>query len=83
MIEAKKAYADWQANRIRGRPCIVFFDFKSAFDSCDHYLLFREKLSRARFPIEVTNTIQLLYENARTTPSFSFDDAVPIKRGVL
>ncbi len=61
----------------------MFFDFKSAFDSCDHSLLFRDKLDRARFPRDLKNTVQFLYSNAKTTPSLSHLDAVAIKRGVL
>jgi hypothetical protein len=56
-LEARKAYSLWQASEIRGRPCVVFFDFRSAFDSCDHFLLFREKLGRARIPTDLCNTI--------------------------
>jgi hypothetical protein len=37
----------------------------------------------ARIPVELKNTIQLLYANARTTPTLLLDDAVPIRRGVL
>jgi hypothetical protein len=36
-----------------------------------------------RIPVDLRNTIQLLYSGAHTTPTLSADDAVAIKRGVL
>ena len=40
-------------------------------------------MNRARIPTDLKNTLQLLYANVRTSPTFSPADAVPIRRGVL
>ena len=50
LIEAREALGLWEQGNARGRAYIVFLDLRRAFDSCDHALLFRDKLSRARFP---------------------------------
>ncbi len=78
ILEAKAAYKKWTNSSLRGRPYIVFFDLKSAFDSCDHNILFRSKLNQFRVPTPLVNAIKLLYQNFKTTPTLDYKHGISI-----
>ena len=48
------------------KPLVVFIDFKAAFDSVNHRLLF-EKLRRFEVDEDTIEKIRLLYSDAHTT----------------
>ncbi len=57
-------------------------DFKSAFDSCSHKILF-QKLQNNGYPRELLNTIKLLYKDAKISINNQYNNVVPVKKGVL
>jgi hypothetical protein len=59
---------------------ILFIDFKQAFDSVDHKILF-EKLLKFGYSEELVNTIKFLYSNYRLKFSET-NDSINVNRGV-
>ena len=65
----------------KGKTSVIFIDAKSAFDSVSWRKL-RQRMTDARYPKDIINTIEALYSKAHTTPSL-FKDRAKINRGVL
>ena len=63
------------------KPHVLFVDFKAAFDSVDHELLF-EKLRRYDISEDTIGKIKLLYSYAHTKMNEN-DEPIPINMGVL
>jgi hypothetical protein len=72
-----------QTSEVRGRPSMAFFDFRSAIDSCDHALLFLDKLNRARIPAAIGNTHYQASICNKHTKIFADRCSLPIRRGFL
>ena len=64
-----------------GAVSILFIDFKAAYDSLKHELLF-SKMEKMGFSPEVINTIKVIYSFAKLRTGFGCQD-INVNRGVL